>query len=547
MMESGNFVVPTFNARLRVDKPILLYWLLVASFQTCGINEFAVRLPSTLAALGTLVCCYELGRALFRPSTALLGGLILGSTAMMAGAARFANPDALLSFFIVLTLTLFWRGHGRPRSSWFMSMGIVLGFGALAKGPVGVALPALVIVVYLAWERRLAVLCDRRLLYGALALALAALPWYICVTVLTHGSFLQGFLWEHNVSRFLNPINNHNGSPLYYFVVLFVGLAPWTLFIFFACWYGIWSRPESADRGRQSEAGSQRSEATGQQFRPPTDSQPMTPDLHCAVSAHRFLGVWLISYLLFFSLAATKLPNYLLPAAVPCALLIARFLDRWRLGEVQPPRWVLHACLVSMAGIGIATSLGLALVSGRVSFEPLITRLPAGSLVADIDYWVLIGLVPVAAALVGAWYLRRQARHGVVLSLIAGTVLFLAPSLAWVPTAWNMIKAPRPLTEQAGTSMPDALRPSQDIRVGGFHLEHLPSLNFYTRRVVMHQDNEAEALAFLRYQVPVFLYLPAHIWSGLRDKAPPSCRLIACHPDLYRCNDVVVVTNGVGR
>src|SRR5262245_58284644 len=61
MMESGNFVVPTFNARLRVDKPILLYWLLVASFQTCGINEFAVRLPSTLAALGTLVCCYELG------------------------------------------------------------------------------------------------------------------------------------------------------------------------------------------------------------------------------------------------------------------------------------------------------------------------------------------------------------------------------------------------------------------------------------------------------------------------------------------------------
>src|SRR5438105_782024 len=57
MMETGNFVVPTFNARLRVDKPILHYWLLVGSFQVFGINEFAVRFPSALAALGTLFCC----------------------------------------------------------------------------------------------------------------------------------------------------------------------------------------------------------------------------------------------------------------------------------------------------------------------------------------------------------------------------------------------------------------------------------------------------------------------------------------------------------
>ena len=78
-------------------------------------------------------------------------------------------------------------------------------------------------------------------------------------------------------------------------------------------------------------------------------------------------------------------------------------------------------------------------------------------------------------------------------------------------------------------------------------LEHLPSLNFYTRREVMHQGNEAEALAFLRYPIPVYLFLPAQIWHGLKEAAPAGCRLIGHHPDLYRRDDIVLVTNDHGE
>src|SRR3954471_14670943 len=52
MMEAGNWVLPTFNGRTRVDKPALIYWLQIAAYRTFGVGEFAARLPSALAALG---------------------------------------------------------------------------------------------------------------------------------------------------------------------------------------------------------------------------------------------------------------------------------------------------------------------------------------------------------------------------------------------------------------------------------------------------------------------------------------------------------------
>src|SRR5262245_51295217 len=97
MLASGNWIVPTFNFELRVDKPALLYWLQIAAYQTFGVNEFAARLPSALSGLLAVLLAYELGRAMFGAATGLLTGLVLASTILFAAAAHFANPDALLT------------------------------------------------------------------------------------------------------------------------------------------------------------------------------------------------------------------------------------------------------------------------------------------------------------------------------------------------------------------------------------------------------------------------------------------------------------------
>ena len=70
MMESGNWIVPTFNYHLRVDKPALLYWLQIAAYRLCGVDELAARLPSALAAILSIFLIYELTRLLFDPATA---------------------------------------------------------------------------------------------------------------------------------------------------------------------------------------------------------------------------------------------------------------------------------------------------------------------------------------------------------------------------------------------------------------------------------------------------------------------------------------------
>src|SRR6266404_3220939 len=109
MLDCGNWVVPTFNYQLRVDKPALLYWLQIGAFRLFGINEFAARLPSALAALAAVLLTYELGRQMFGAATGLLAGLVSASTGLFCAAAHFANPDALLNAFTTLTLLFCWR------------------------------------------------------------------------------------------------------------------------------------------------------------------------------------------------------------------------------------------------------------------------------------------------------------------------------------------------------------------------------------------------------------------------------------------------------
>src|SRR5258708_15648450 len=87
MMLAGNWVIPTFNGDLRVDKPALLYWLQIAAYHGLGVNEFAGRLPSALAALATVLLCYELARSMFSRSTVLLAGARAAATPMLCGPA----------------------------------------------------------------------------------------------------------------------------------------------------------------------------------------------------------------------------------------------------------------------------------------------------------------------------------------------------------------------------------------------------------------------------------------------------------------------------
>jgi 4-amino-4-deoxy-L-arabinose transferase-like glycosyltransferase len=509
MFLAGNYLKPTFNAELRVDKPPLLYWLQIIAYGLWGVNETTARLPSALAASLTLLVIYELGRLLFDAASGLLAGLVAATTPLFLAAARFANPDALLCLSTVLALAGFVRGYGRRQQVAFVPIALALAMGMLAKGPVGVVLPAGVIGLFLLWERRFRLLLHPRLLLGLAAFCVPALPWYLLVGIETKGEFLRGFFLTHNVCRFCQTFEHHHGGPWYYVVVLLVGFAPWSAFWGLAGW-DAWQTCRPAPPSSSPAAGT------------------LPPQ-----SSYRLLFCWWAIYFLFFTLSATKLPNYILPGCPPLALALGRGLRRWSSGALRLPAVLVAGSLMGLVLTGVLTAVGLALAGGLAgSWLPQLPALPR------LLPWSAVGLVPLAGAAL-AWYYERQRRPAAAVgALLTTAFLFLTPLAAGVPTLLNDRKPIRPLVTACGADHPE-----EDIRVGSYQLGHLPSLTFYCRRTICELADEEAVCDFLRWPLPVYLFLPEPVWQQLQPRLPVPCRLAGRHPDLYRRQPIVVLTN----
>ena len=379
MRDANTWIVPTFNYQLRTAKPALLYWLQRASYATFGVSEWSARLPSVLAAWLAVLLTYELARRMFTRATALLAGVVLASAMQFGMLSHAATPDATLLFFTMLTYLAFWAGHANGSRRWWLPTAAACGLAVLTKGPVGLALPGLVILLYFAWNRELGRLLDRRMLWGMLVFALVAGPWYGLVANETRGEWLKSFFGNENVNRFLNPMDGHRGEVWYYPVAVLVMFAPWSAFMGAALWYGALGARERPGLPRSC------SEPAG-----------VNPAAHEEVRAHRFLVCWVVAYLAFFSAAATKLPNYIFPIYPALAVLTARVLMQWRDGSLAIPRWLVSASVAAVAIVGIAFAAGL---------------LYADRQFPGLAPWAALGAVPVLGAVAMAWYLRARAER----------------------------------------------------------------------------------------------------------------------------------------
>jgi len=87
------------------------------------------------------------------------------------------------------------------------------------------------------------------------------------------------------------------------------------------------------------------------------------------------------------------------------------------------------------------------------------------------------------------------------------------------------------------------LRPNDDIRIGCWRLDNLPSINFYVQRNVVLLSEEDDVPRFLGSPVPVYLFIQLEDWQRMKPDRRGAGRIVAKHRDMYGHNDVVVVTN----
>lgn len=531
MMEAGTWVIPTFNFELRTAKPVMLYWLQRASYTAFGVSEWSARLPSALAGWATVLLTYELARRMFGRSTGLLAGVVLASAVEFCLLAHAATPDATLLLFTVLTYFLFWTGQESNGRGWWAPTAAACGLAVLTKGPIGVALPGLVIVLFLAWNRELYRLLDRRLAWGVLAGLMVAGPWYGLVTAETRGQWAREFFLNENVKRALNPAENHSGSVLFHSASLLVLFAPWSIFIGVALWHG-WkaaraATPAAPTAGEPPPApGGER--ATGAEARP----TPVN-----ALRACRFLICWFTSYLVFFSLVSTKLPNYILPLYPALAVLTAFFLIRWRDQELRLPRWVMPVATGAMVLVAVTVGVGLLVAGGAIPVLPAKARVFPG-----FEKWAAIGLVPLVGAAVMGRCLRAGDRRGFVTATAATAIVFVGLTAAFPTHEMDRYKAPRELVRLAGVA--DS---SRDLRLGGYDWFQ-PSVVFYAGRQVEKLPSPEAAAEFLAVPTPGYLFIPEPTWKQwVEDKVKVRHRVAARHHDFYRNCEVLLVTNEPGH
>ncbi|MCC5619021.1 glycosyltransferase family 39 protein [Nostoc sp. CHAB 5836] len=352
MFVTGDWITPFFNGDTRFDKPALIYWCQAIAYYIIGVNEWAVRLPSAIAALA-LVCLgfytiqwylakqdelEQVSRPTRRYLISLIAAALMALNPETIIWARTGVSDMLLTGCIASALFCFFLGYaakegsstsirlshrgaelitnaqsplalsqavrvaiapeGMPHSpfpnKWYLAFYVLIAGAILTKGPVGIVLPGLIVATFLLYLGKLReVLREMRLFVGILIIIGLSVPWYALVTWRNGWNFINSFFGYHNLERFTEVVNGHSAPWYFYFLVVLLGFAPYSVYL-----------PASIVRLKFWQRSHWRSLERFQQF-------------------GLFAGFWFASIFGFFSIAVTKLPSYVLPLMPAAAILVA--------------------------------------------------------------------------------------------------------------------------------------------------------------------------------------------------------------------------------
>lgn len=365
MVVDGHWAVPHVNGEINTHKPPLFFWLIALFSLPLGqVTSLTARLPSVLAAVGSVWLILRLGRRMGGESLALHAGLIVSSSFLFWRQARSAQIDSLLCLLILVALSAF-EAHREGTASG-RNAGLLFWAAAalatLAKGPVGFLLPLGVVLATLAFDRNLRAWKRFAPWSGPLLFLAIVAAWIAAATIGTQGQYsVVGALREHFVDRAMHGM--HHAQPFWYYSeTLPLMLLPWAGFLPGALWLA-WKRRFSS------------------------------PD--------RFLLVWALFVVVFFSVSTEKRDLYVLPAFPALALLLARFAGALD-GEEPAPlsrRWAtIPSYLLALTLVG----LGSVLIWASLTREEL--PVPASLVVSALT--VLTGAAAGYAAFrggVGRW------------------------------------------------------------------------------------------------------------------------------------------------
>lgn len=434
MLESGNYLVISFNNESWPDKPVLTYWLMALAIRVLGPTELACRLFGIIGTALTCMATFYIGYRLLGRQAGLWAMLILASTLQMLVIGAAATSDAILLPFTIGAMAVFATAtQAQIRLVHATLIGLATGLAMLVKGPMGL-MPALAILTILLLERkdpkvRLAsfALIGASVLMGAVMFC----AWAVPSSTATEGEFLRVFIGRHVIGRALKPMEHHGGNLLlylpYYIPVVIGGFFPWTLHL-----------PGALSALRHAQVGG----SHGKRF---------------------FLG-WIVPPFIVMSLAATKLPHYIVFIWPALSLIVGGTIVAARTGALTPRDrdWL-------RGGIWFFGPLA-AILGGGLILGPWFVPIPG------LRWSGAAGGVVIAAMAVLAIREHLADRpHRSAVILIAGMALFQVPLQCGILPALEGIKISPAIAREVNA------RTGRDVPVATYKYGE-PTLNFYMGR-----------------------------------------------------------------
>jgi 4-amino-4-deoxy-L-arabinose transferase-like glycosyltransferase len=468
MVESGNYLVPTFNGKVWFDKPILLYWLMSVPVRLLGPSEIACRFAGVIGTAVTLLLTFFIGKKLFDAKAALWAETILGTTLLMMSVGSSALVDAIAMPFIVGAMAVFiWRLGNKIRIIDATAIGILIGLGMLAKGPLGL-LPVFVMIVSLWFGRENIGGFIRNCLWICLAVVIAAgifSLWAIPANRAADGELFRVFFGKHIVGRAISPMEGHGGNFLlylpYYPAIMVAGFFPWVIFLPGAF---------SASFGKRiGNAGTR-----------------------------NILLSWIIVTVILMTIAATKLPHYILFAWPAMAVMTGATIvaSGQNVLNERDRKWL-------RGGIWFSGPVGLGIAAGLVGLDPIdVLALPG----------LICGIIALVMTIICCGLQIREKFNGTAKVIIAGILVLIIPLLFVLLPAIETIKISphiaKVIREKTGKDVPVAMYKYAE-----------PTLNFYVGRKITQLRKTNDVVDWLKGAETRVLIIPRKDFEDIKQNA----------------------------
>lgn len=423
MFRTGDWLSLHFNYQPWFVHPPLWFWTAALAARIFGLDEFALRLPSAVFGVLAALAVYRAGVRLYGEAAGLIAAVAYATCLETIVISRLAILDAMLACFMtVATLWGYFAVRDEDARAFWIAV-VAAAAGVLVKGPVAVVLPLASLLVWVAWCRRWQRLAGLPWLAGSLAFLALAGWWFVAVTIKDGGAFLDAYFGASTFGRYLHPFENQPGPFWYYVPVLLLGFFPYVAFL-----------PKAIKEAWLARADDE-----------------------------RFIFAAAIVPFVFFSLAQTKLPNYILISLPACALLVGRMLAAAiESNRLRPLRGALL-----MLPASIALVAGAMIWYGRTHYLGEFTALvPSMELLG----WV-VGLASLATFVATLAYNRVWLAPVGMAAMMAAFIGVLAIGLL------PLVERFKPMKSMAATAM-QHWRPGTQLGItgppGGF------SLLFYT-------------------------------------------------------------------